>query len=180
MLRKGAPNMEEEEKLRLEEIDKLEPDIGKVQTEVEEIMTGAKELQDRENEISNAPKPGNNAKKTVLIYLHDIVYLLAVVLILFLLFVRVVVVSGPSMNNTLVNGDYLLLLNGVFFNEYKPGDVIVASKDTFHEGEPFVKRVIATEGQTVDIDFVTGTVTVDGVVLSEPYISTPTKSSRQG
>ena len=121
-----------------------------------------------------AAKPKNNAKKTVLTYLHDFVYLLTVVLLIFLLCLRVVVVSGPSMNDTLVNGDYLLLLNGVFFNEYKPGDVIVASKDDFRDGEPIVKRVIATEGQTVDINFNTGTVTVDGVVLQEPYTSTPT------
>jgi len=124
--------------------------------------------------VSKAYKSKNIAKKTVMTYLHDLVYLLAVVLILFLLFLRVVVVSGPSMNNTLLDGDYLLLLNGVFFNEYKHGDIIVASKDSFHDGEPIVKRVIAVEGQTVDIDFSTGTVSVDGVVLREPYISTPT------
>ncbi len=125
-------------------------------------------------ETPKAPKSKNNAKKTVLTYLHDFVYLLAVVLLVFLLCLRVVVVSGPSMKNTLVDGDYLLLLNGVFFNEYKYGDVVVASKDDFRDGEPIVKRVIATEGQTVDIDFAAGTVTVDGVVLSEPYIGTPT------
>ncbi len=125
-------------------------------------------------EAPKTPKPKNSAKKTALTYLHDIVYLLAAVLLLFLLFVRVVVVSGPSMNDTLVNGDYLLLLNSVFINEYKPGDVIVASKDSFRDGEPIVKRVIATGGQTVDINFDTGVVTVDGVVLNEPYISTST------
>lgn len=116
----------------------------------------------------------NNARKTVLTYLHDLVYLLAVVLIIFLLCLRVVVVSGPSMNDTLKNGDYLLLLNGMFFRDYEQGDIIVASKDTFRDGEPIVKRVIATEGQTVDIDFEQGIVYVDGVALDEPYVSTPT------
>ena len=58
-------------------------------------------------------KSKNSAKKTVLTYLHDLVYLLAVVLVLFLVFFRVVVVSGPSMNNTLKDGDYLLLLNAI-------------------------------------------------------------------
>ena len=138
----------------------------KLQPNTEETM--------RTEETSKTAKPRSNAKKTVLTYLHDFVYLLTVVLLVFLLCLRVVVVSGPSMNDTLVNGDYLLLLNGVFFNEYKPGDVVVASKDDFRDGEPIVKRVIATEGQTVDIDFTAGTVTVDGVVLDEPYTSTPT------
>ncbi len=125
-------------------------------------------------EVSVKTKSKNSAKKTVLTYLHDLVYLLAVVLVLFLVFFRVVVVSGPSMNNTLKDGDYLLLLNGVFFNNFKQDEIIVASKDSFRDGEPIVKRIIATEGQTVDIDFENGIVYVDGVALEEPYISTPT------
>ncbi len=125
-------------------------------------------------EPANTKPKKNNAKKTTLTYLHDLVYLLAVVLVLFLVCFRVVVVSGPSMNDTLQNGDYLLLVNGIFFREYQQGDVIVASKDTFREGEPIIKRVIATEGQTVDIDFVNGIVYVDGKPLNEPYISSGT------
>ena len=115
-----------------------------------------------------------DAKKTTLTYLHDLAYLLAVVLVLFLVCFRVVVVSGPSMNDTLKNGDYLLLLNSIFFREYHHGDVIVASKDAFRDGEPIIKRVIATEGQTVDIDFENGVVYVDGKALDEPYISSGT------
>ena len=58
--------------------------------------------------------------------------------------------------------------------EVTPGDIVVASKDSFRNGSPIVKRVIATEGQSVDIDFTTGTVYVDGVALDEPYIYSPT------
>ena len=50
---------------------------------------------------------------------------------------------------------------------------VVLRKDTFLE-EPIVKRVIATEGQTVDIDFVSGAVYVDGELLEEDYINEPT------
>ena len=78
-------------------------------------------------------------------------------------------VSGPSMKATLVDGDWLLLLGNVLYGEPKQGDVIVASKDAFDDGKPIVKRVIATEGQVVDIDFSTGTVYVDGVALEEDY-----------
>ena len=85
-----------------------------------------------------------------------------------------VVVSGPSMDETLNDGDYLLLINNAFYNDYKRGDIIVASKDSYHDGEPIIKRVIATEGQEVDIDFNLGVVYVDGVALDEPYINTPT------
>ena len=111
---------------------------------------------------------------TVLSYLHDIAYLLAVILIVFLLIFRVVIVSGPSMNNTLVDGDYLLLVNSLFYQNPKQGDIIVASKDSFKNGEPIIKRVIATEGQIVDIDFDTGIVYVDGEPLSEPYTTSLT------
>lgn len=106
--------------------------------------------------------------------LHDIVYLVAGVLLVFSLLFRVVVVSGPSMNNTLVHGDWLLLLGNVLYNEPKQGDIIVASKESFENGTPIIKRVIATEGQTVNIDFQTGTVYVDDVALTEPYTLTPT------
>jgi signal peptidase I len=151
---------------------------------LEETSASAAEenTQDAENQINDGlsvealsmPKTQNSFRKTILTYLHDLVYLLAVVLVLFLLCFRVVVVSGPSMKDTLQNGDYLLLLGGVFFDEYEQGDIIVAAKDSFRDGEPIVKRVIATEGQTVDIDFITGVVYVDGVPLNEPYTRTPT------
>lgn len=115
-------------------------------------------------------------QKNVLLYLHDFVYLLAVVILIFMLCFRIVVVSGTSMNNTLLDGDYLLLLGDVFYRNPQPGDVIVASKDNFDNGAPIVKRVIATEGQEVDIDFVAGIVYVDGVALDEPYTLTPTNN----
>ena len=47
-------------------------------------------------------------RKTVLSYLHDLTYLLCGILVVFLLLFRVVIVSGSSMNNTLIDGDYLL------------------------------------------------------------------------
>lgn len=118
----------------------------------------------------NEPRGG----KAVLSYLHDLVYLVAGVMLLFSLCFRVVVVSGPSMNNTLVDGDWLLLLSNVFYRTPQQGDVIVSSKDTFDNGAPIIKRVIALEGQTVDIDFHAGVVYVDGVALDEPYALTPT------
>ena len=113
-------------------------------------------------------------QKSVLYYLHDMVYLLAVVVVVFLILFRVVVVSGTSMNNTLKDGDYLLLLSSTFYRNPKAGDVVVASKNSFENGTPIVKRVIATEGQMVDIDFTTGIVYVDGKALEEPYTLTPT------
>lgn len=115
-----------------------------------------------------------SSKSTLLMYLHDFVVWLVTILLVFLLIFRVVVVSGPSMNATLVHGDYLLLLNSIFYKEPKQGDIVVAAKDSFNNGEPIIKRVIATEGQWVDIDFEQGIVYVNGTALDEPYANTPT------
>lgn len=117
--------------------------------------------------------PGGNWQKSLLMYAHDLLYLLAVLIVLMIL-IPVVVVDGTSMTNTLQNGDYLLVLSNVFYREPKYGDIVVARKDTFDNGAPIVKRVIATEGQTVDIDFEAGIVYVDGVALDEPYTRTAT------
>ena len=148
--------------------------IPEEQTPEAEIIVQLSAEDTQEDKGPVVIKKKTNVKKSIMTYLHDLVYLLAVVLLLFLLCFRVVVVSGPSMNHTLVNGDYLLLLGGVFYDDYDQGDIVVASKSTFRNGEPIVKRVIATAGQTVDIDFETGVVYVDDVPINEPYVSTPT------
>ena len=136
-----------------------------------------------EDEIRNGELPaeqesGTGAKltwqQTVMLYLHDIIYLLAVLMVVFILVLRIVVVNGSSMYSTLWHGDYLLVLSSTFSGEPERGDIIVASKDSFNDGEPIIKRVIATEGQTVDIDFETGVVYVDGEALDESYTFTPT------
>ena len=101
--------------------------------------------------------------------LRDFCFILAAVTVLFVFVVRLVGVSGSSMFPTLVNRDYMLLASNFICGEYRQGDIVVATVPTFSR-EPIVKRVIATEGQTVDIDFITSTVYVDGVALEEPYI----------
>lgn len=94
---------------------------------------------------------------------------LALVLV-FTFAVRMVRVDGPSMRETLQDGDLLVTVNRLLSGDPQAGDIVIIRKDSFEDGEPIVKRVIATGGQTVDIDFETGTVTVDGAVLEEPYI----------
>ena len=133
-----------------------------------------------ENMDTSRSKRSENAaseyegKNAVLYYLRDFVTWLVGILLVFLLLFRVIVVSGPSMNQTLVHGDYLLLINNLLYAEPKQGDVVVAAKDSFKNGEPIIKRVIATEGQWVDIDFEAGIVYVNGNAQAEPYVNTPT------
>ncbi len=113
-------------------------------------------------------------QQNALSYLHDFVTLVIVVLLISVLLFRVVIVSGPSMKNTLIDGDWLILLNSAVYGEPKKGDIIVASKESFEDGEPIIKRVIATEGQRVNIDFAAGIVYVNDEPLDEPYTLTPT------
>ena len=115
--------------------------------------------------------------QSVAIFLHDVAYTLIALIVLLVLVFRVVVVSGTSMNMTLLDGDYLLLLSNTLYLNPKQGDIVVISMESFHNGDAIVKRIIATEGQTVDIDFEKGIVYVDGVALEEPYIHTPTTTS---
>ena len=123
---------------------------------------------------SDKEKEPRNWKQSVLLYVHDLMCMLLVVMLLFLVVFRVILVTGDSMFTTLWDGDYLLLVSNLFCGDPEPGDIVVISKQSFDGGKPIVKRVIATEGQTVDIDFESGTVYVDGQALREPYIHNET------
>ena len=131
-------------------------------------------MEDIEQIVPQGENKKTKAQKIILSYLHDLVFGLVAVLLLFMLVFRVIVVSGPSMMETLQNGDCIILLSSVFYRQPQYGDIVVVSKETYKDGEPIIKRVIATEGQEVNIDFYKGVVSVDGIALDEPYVNTPT------
>ena len=124
------------------------------------------ELDDKKNK----EEPKLSWQQSLVLYMQDLSHMLIVIMIVFLLLFRVIVVSGDSMKATLIDGDYLLCLSNVFYKDPQPGDVIIASKESFDDGAAIIKRVIATEGQIVDIDFDQGIVYVDGLPLEEDYI----------
>jgi len=95
------------------------------------------------------------------------------VVLLFTFFVRLIGVSGPSMQDTLYTGDRILVLNALLC-DFKAGDVVVVNAYNAALDETLVKRIVAVGGQTVDIDFDAGIVYVDGTALDEPYIKEPT------
>ena len=97
------------------------------------------------------------------------VFCASIILLVFTFIIRPTVVDGPSMENTLLNKDYILVSNLSYVPDQ--GDIVVVHNVGLHlYDKPIIKRVIATGGQTVDIDFSTWTVTVDGEVLDEPYM----------
>lgn len=88
--------------------------------------------------------------------------------VVFTFFVRLIGVDGTSMYPTLQDHSVMLVSNLGYMP--KKGDIVVLNKKGFWNDQPIVKRVIATGGDTVDIDPVTGDVIVNGEVLDEPYI----------
>lgn len=97
-----------------------------------------------------------------------VLYFSVAMAILILLFTHSPVI-GTSMAPTLDNGDVLIIRKLGY--TAKQGDIIVCQSETYGLETPLVKRVIATEGQTVTINCEERTITVDGVVLSEDYIA---------
>ena len=89
--------------------------------------------------------------------------------VVFTFFVRLIGVDGSSMYPTLEDHSIMLVSN----LNYDParGDIVVLRKEGFYGDQPIVKRIIATGGDTVDIDPASGDVIVNGVVLDEPYIA---------
>ena len=109
-------------------------------------------------------------KQDLYYWMQALVMALTGLVLVFTLVGRVISVVGPSMQPTLHEGDVMLLQT----LGYKPkaGDVVVLRKDAFMP-DPIVKRVIATEGQHIQVDIPNNAVYVDGVQIDEPYINEP-------
>ncbi len=120
------------------------------------------------------PVPVFNWKKEALDWVISIAVAIVIALVIKTYVFTLVRVDGPSMNPTLTNGDVLYANRFM----YKPavGDIIIFRPPNSPK-TPYIKRVIAVGGQTVDVNGEEHTVTVDGVVLDEDYIAEPLESS---
>ena len=107
-------------------------------------------------------------------WVQSLVGSVLVVVAIFTFVIRMMGVDGHSMLNTLQHGDRLLVVNSMLYHDYKYGDIVILRKNGVFDDDPIVKRVIAVEGQTVDVDFAEGIVYVDGEALEEDYIREPT------
>ena len=129
-------------------------------------------------DITNKDKNELTFKEKLVISFYEaamsFVGAVVVVLMLYTFGVKSVAVDGTSMLPTLQHGDRLVIT--AFCTEPQQGDIIVSTQPNAF-GNSIIKRVIATENQTVDINFDTGDVFVDGELLDEPYINNPTTNS---
>ena len=114
-----------------------------------------------------------NIDRNLYEWVQALVVSVLTVMLLFTFVIRMISVDGTSMVPTLQNGDRLLVLDAAWCGELQYGDIVVLRKEDFYY-EPIVKRIIAVGGQTVDIDYSTGSVYVDGKLLEEDYINEPT------
>ena len=103
-------------------------------------------------------------------FVEMLVLTVVAVLLLSSFLVRHTLVQGGSMNNTLQNGQHLLISDVNY--EPKNGDIVVfVPLKLTNRSVPFIKRVIAVAGQTVEIR--SGVVMVDGLAQSEEFLSLP-------
>ena len=100
-------------------------------------------------------------------WVETLSFSLIVVVLLFSFLFKLVQVDGKSMQNTLMDHDRVMIQS--LFYEPRQFDVVVINDQNYYH-KPLIKRIIAVEGQIINIDFEKGVVTVDGIVLDEPYI----------
>lgn len=129
------------------------------------------EMNSQETDVNNPQSKPEKSSSVLYDWADALVYALIAIVLLFTLVVRMTGVIGDSMKPTLHENDKLMISN--LFYTPKQGDIVVVTKKAFRE-EPIVKRIIAVAGQTVNIDFETGQVFVDGVLQEETYIAEPT------
>lgn len=124
-------------------------------------------IEGKENTVYEAEEertPVNEAVTNCFEWVEALITSLIVVVVLFTFLFRIVNVSGPSMLPNLKSGDRVVLQS--YFYHPQRGDVVVITHAEKYD-EPIIKRVIALENQVVNIDYQTGTVSVDGVALDE-------------
>ena len=121
--------------------------------------------------IAETPPHRESRAAALFDFLEILVFAVVITLMCFTLFFRICRVDGSSMKNTLQNGELLIASN---LSKIENGDIVIfhqTSEQYDRFNEALVKRVIASEGQTVRIEYATGHVYVDGVLINEPYIA---------
>lgn len=130
---------------------------------------GLSSEQSEHSKGSGQTQPKEDWRQSLFEWLQLLVMVLVIIVGVFTFLGSVIGVDGSSMYPTLHNGD-LMLVRRIAYTPTQ-GDVVVLRKDGTFDNEALVKRIIATGGQTVYIDYDANTITVDGQVLDESYLN---------
>ncbi len=125
-------------------------------------------MNDNVEAVSQKENKNGGFVRSVYDWVEVFIVSVAIVFIIFSFVARIAIVDGGSMLPTLTGGDKLVVRQA--FYTPKQGDIIVCQSKTYGLDKPLVKRVIATEGQTVFIDRENWKVYVNGEPLEEDYI----------
>ncbi len=113
-------------------------------------------------------KPKGGFAGALLDYVEILAFSVIAVLLIFSFFFRLCRVDGRSMQNTLQDGE--MLITSDLFYEPEAGDIVIFHLVNSSYQEPLVKRVIATEGQTILIDLTAKEVYVDGELTDDSFV----------
>ena len=119
----------------------------------------------------------NGAVSGVYDWVKCIIFAISIVVICLTFVFRLVDVEGHSMNDTLFTKDKVVVTS--LFYQPKNNDIVVISHGAEYK-KPIIKRVIATEGQTLKLDYENEKIIVDGIEIAEPYIKESTFSGFYG
>ena len=121
-----------------------------------------------EEEEEEKLPPDVRARREAYDWIQSLISALLICVLVFVFVLRIMDVHGTSMFPTLRNGDKVLV-SGLLYEPAR-GDIVVFKKDSYDDNKALVKRVIAVEGDVVNIDFERGVVYVNGEAVEEDYI----------
>ncbi len=129
------------------------------------------DLKTPDEEEKNSEKTKSKSDNFIMDCVEMLVFAVIFVVALFTFGFRNVFVDGESMVPTLHDKDMLLITD---VTDYTYGDIIVFIPENYENDfrlqKPFIKRVIALEGDKVYIDYLENIVYVNDVAIDEPYI----------
>lgn len=168
--KKFDDNFKEEFKAAFEEVPE-EKGVRKNKAKDKKIQTANPDAVKFEAENSEGLTAG------IYDWIRCVIFAIAIVVICLTFVFRLVEVDGSSMDDTLQNRDKVIVTN-LFYTPHDSDIVVISHGEKYNK--PIIKRVIATEGQTIKLDYKNDRIIVDGVVIPESYIKGTTFSNNIG
>lgn len=150
-----------------EEESQIKRDIEKARKALDEVED-LSDLPDKNHSNNDEKMSGKDIAKDVFSVIINVVICFAVVFLITNYVGQRTVVSGSSMEDTLSDGDNLIVDKISYkFHDPERFDVVVFPYQ-YEEDTYYIKRIIGLPGETVYID-ASGNIYIDGEILDESY-----------